>query len=131
MPRERFEQLWLAKLSEVIDNYKPDLIWFDSWLHDISMKRREEFSAYYLNRAKSWGKDVVITFKQDDLPKEVGLEDFERGRLNSLSDHSWLTDDTITDDRSWSYVKNVKLKTAKYLVNILADIVSGLQGRSQ
>ena len=124
MPRERFEQLWLAKLVEVIDAYQPDLIWFDSWLDRISEGRRAEFIAYYLNRAKQWDRDVVITFKQDDLPSDVGLEDFERGRLNELSEHCWLTDDTITADRSWCYVKDVPLKTTGYLVHVLADIVS-------
>jgi alpha-L-fucosidase len=124
MPRWRFEQLWLAKLVEVVDAYQPDLIWFDSWLDRIAEYRREQFLAYYLNRAKDWDKDVVITFKQEDLPKTVALEDFERGRLNALSEHCWLTDDTITADRSWCYVKDVPLKTTEYLVHVLADIVS-------
>lgn len=124
MPRWRFEQLWLAKLVEVIDTYKPDLIWFDSWLDRIAEHRREEFLAYYLNRAQQWGEDVVVTYKQQDLPMTIGLEDFERGRLNALSEHCWLTDDTITADRSWCYVKDVPLKTTEYLVHVLADIVS-------
>jgi len=124
MPRDRFEQMWLAKLVEVIDAYQPDLIWFDSWLDRVSEQKRAEFSAYYLNRAKEWERDVVITFKQDDLPTEVGLEDFERGRLNALSEHCWLTDDTITADRSWCYTKDVPVKTTAYLVHVLADIIS-------
>ena len=124
MPRWRFEQLWLAKLVEVIDAYQPDLIWFDSWLDRIAEHRREQFLAYYLNRAEEWDEDVVVTFKQDDLPLTICLEDFERGRLNALSEHNWLTDDTITADRSWCFVKGMKLKTSSYLVHVLADIVS-------
>ncbi len=69
------EQMWLGKLKEVIDNYQPDIIWFDSWLDRIPESKRQEFCAYYLNRAQEWGKDVVIVRKQDDMPLDVSIID--------------------------------------------------------
>jgi hypothetical protein len=36
----------------------------------IPEESRKEFLAYYLNRAKEWGKEVVVTYKQEDLPKK-------------------------------------------------------------
>ena len=61
-------------LKEVIDNYQPDLIWFDSWVNEIPDDVKMQFLAHYFNRAKEWDKDVVVTFKQQDLPRSVAVD---------------------------------------------------------
>jgi alpha-L-fucosidase len=121
--------MWNGKLEEVIDSYQPDLIWFDSWLDRIPEENRQRFAAYYVNAAEDWGKDVVITYKQDDLPQSVGVVDFEKGRLDELTDFAWLTDDTIsagpwTTTGSWSYTEELDIKGGKELLHTLIDIVS-------
>jgi len=123
MPREKFLQLWLGKLKEVIDNYQPDLMWFDSWLNEIPEKVQMEYLAYYFNKAREWDKDVVVTRKQRDLPLELSVEDFEKGRLDRLSDHAWLTDDTISRG-SWCYTKDLRIKPLREVLHVLIDIVS-------
>lgn len=30
LPDEAFNKEWLARLEELMDNYQPDLIWFDN-----------------------------------------------------------------------------------------------------
>ena len=96
MPREKFLAMWLGKLKEVIDNYQPDLMWFDSWLDQIPEKHQMEYLAYYFNKAREWDKSVVVTRKQRDLPLELSVEDFEKGRADRLTKNVWLTDDTIS-----------------------------------
>ena len=123
MPRDKFVEMWRGKLFEVIDNYRPDLIWFDSWLHEIPEKARREFCAYYLNRADEWGKDVVITRKQDDLPLEFTVLDLEKGRMNKLTENAWLTDDTISLG-SWCYTQDLRIKPLRQVLHVLIDIVS-------
>ena len=124
MPAGQWEdQIWLGKLKEVIDNYQPDLIWFDSWLDKIPENKRQEFCAYYLNQAAKWDKDVVITFKQEDIPKDVGVLDLEKGRMNELTDYTWLTDDTISKG-SWCYTKDLEIKPTSQVLHVLIDIVS-------
>jgi alpha-L-fucosidase len=129
MPWVEFLQMWNGKLEEVIDTYQPDLIWFDSWLDRIPEANRQEFAAYYLNAAKRWGKDVVITYKQQDLPQTLGVVDFEKGRLDKLTEFAWLTDDTIAagpwvSSGSWSYTDELDIKPARELVHTLIDVVS-------
>ena len=129
MPWPKFLQMWQALLAEVIDNYEPDLIWFDSWLDRIPEISRKEFLAEYLNAAKEWNKDVVVTYKQEDLPADVGVVDYEKGRLDDLTNYAWLTDDTIsagpwTTTGSWSYTEELDIKSAKVLLHTLIDIVS-------
>jgi alpha-L-fucosidase len=129
MPRDEWLEMWNGKLEEVIDHYQPDLIWFDSWLDRIPEENRQRFAAYYLNAAREWGKDVVVTFKQEDLPRSVGIVDFEKGRLDELTDFTWLTDDTISSGSwvttgSWSYTEELDIKSGTELLHTLIDIVS-------
>ena len=129
MPRKDWLNMWNVKLEEVIDQYQPDLIWFDSWLDRIPEENRQAFAAYYLNAADKWGKDVAITYKQEDMPRTVGIEDFEKGRLDELTEFAWLTDDTISSGSwastgSWSYTEELVIREGKELLHTLIDIVS-------
>jgi len=117
------EELWFAKLKEVIDLYSPDLIYFDSWLNYIPDSMRLKFCAYYLNHALEQGKEVVITRKQDDLPLECSVDDLEKSRKNHLTDKVWMTDETISHG-SWCYTENLTIKSAKEQLHVLIDIVS-------
>ncbi len=123
MSREQFLEMWLGKLKEVIDNYQPDLIWFDSWLNEIPDEVKMEYLAHYFNKARKTGQEVVVTFKQDDLPREVAVDDYEKGRANRLTEFTWLTDDTISRG-SWCYTKDLRIKPTREVVHVLIDIVS-------
>jgi len=124
LPSEEFLELWKAKIKEVIDKYKPDLIWFDFGLAGIREKYRREILAYYFNRAEEWGVDVGVTFKRPGLPPGVGVEDLELGRMERLTYHKWITDTDIAVGGAWSYIQNIKYKSAKTLVHNLVDNVS-------
>jgi len=121
--KQWLEEVWLGKLKEVIDNYQPDIMWFDSWLDEIPEAKRKEFAAYYLNEADKLGKEVVIIRKQDDLPLDVSLNDLEKSRMNKMGEQSWMTDETISYG-SWCYTDNLKIKPTKDLIHVLVDIVS-------
>jgi alpha-L-fucosidase len=124
IPEEQWlEEVWLGKLKEVIDNYQPDIIWFDSWLDQIPEEKRAEFAAYYLNEADKLNKEVVIIRKQDDLPLDFSLNDLEKSRMNKMSEQSWMTDETVSYG-SWCYTENLRIKPTKDLIHVLVDIVS-------
>jgi alpha-L-fucosidase len=123
MPAQKFYQTWKDKLVEVIDNYQPDLMYFDGWLNEIPDKYKMEYLAHYFNEAGKAGKEVVVTYKEQDLPRQVGIEDFEKGRADHLTDFVWLTDDTISTG-SWCYTRNLGIKKPAQIVRTLIDIVS-------
>ncbi len=123
MPRDKFLEMWLGKLKEVIDNYHPDLIWFDSWLHEIPEQEMTEFVAHYLNDARKQDKEVVITYKQKDMPQSVGVLDIEKGGLKDVTEFCWLSDDTISLG-SWCYTNKLRIKPTKVVLHSLIDIVS-------
>jgi alpha-L-fucosidase len=123
IPKEKFYQNWLGELKEVIDNYSPDLIYFDGKLNKIPDNYKKEFVAYYINHAIKSDRQVVITHKEGELPKSASLKDFEKGRMNKITKDYWLTDETVSVG-SWSYTNTLGLKKADEIIHVLADIVS-------
>lgn len=121
--KEKFSKDWFGQLKEVIDNYSPDLIYFDSQTQKIPESYRKQFAAYYFNDAVAKNKQVVFTHKEGEFPKSVSLEDFEKGRMNKITKDFWLTDETVSVG-SWSYTENLGLKTPAEIIHVLADVVS-------
>ena len=124
VPRADFLKMWEGKLFEVIDHYRPDLIWFDSWLDEIPDANQCAFLSYYFNRAHETGQEVVVTVKQQDITPEIAVEDFEKGRAGHLTEYTWLTDDTLSRG-SWCYTEeNFRIKRTPEVLHVLIDIVS-------
>jgi alpha-L-fucosidase len=127
-PNREILQLWKEKIIEVIDKYKPDLIWFDNDLKYIQEKYKREALAYYFNEATEWNKEVAVVFKRPSLPPGVGIEDFELGRMGDLTYHNWMTDTDIALPNRfhgrWSYSHGIEYKTTTTLIHELIDIVS-------
>ncbi|MDN5314339.1 MAG: alpha-L-fucosidase [Clostridiales bacterium] len=51
LPDDKFNQMWYAKVREVIDKYKPDAIYFDSRTNIIDENTRYGIAEYYYNQA--------------------------------------------------------------------------------
>ena len=124
MPEDEWnEKIWLGKLVEVIDSYQPDIIWFDSWMEQVPESYRQRFSAYYLNAAEEWGKEVAIIRKQKDLPLDFSINDHEKSREPRALPELWMTDDTLSTG-SWCYTKNLEIKPLHKVVHTLVDTVA-------
>ncbi len=66
-------------MIEVVDNYDPDVVWFDVGLELIQQRYKKNFLAYYFNRAAALGKEVIVTYKGHNLTPGVGIDDLELG----------------------------------------------------
>ena len=122
-PNSEFLKVWFTKLKEVIDNYRPDLIYFDFGLNRIPDKNKREFAAYYYNCAEEWGEEVEIIYKDHHLPPGIGLTDYERGRSDKLTYYRWMTDTTI-GTKSWGYVEDEEFKPLITLIHNLIDRIA-------
>jgi alpha-L-fucosidase len=120
--KEANEALWLAKHKEIIDTYRPDIIWQDFNLHLISQPVLLEFLAYYYNQAPGWGREVVATYK-DGLNPRCAVLDYERGGPPDIMEHYWLTDDAISSS-SWCYTEGIGYYSKKQVFHGFLDRVS-------
>jgi alpha-L-fucosidase len=94
---QRFLELWIEKNVELIDKYRPDILWFDNGIN-----RREydplklKVAAYYYNRARQWGKSVSISSKDDAFPAGSWLDYERQSRApRQTTDFPWQADDPI------------------------------------
>jgi len=123
-PSKEFLDKWLAKTQEVIDKYRPDMLWFDFALSYVQEHYKKEMLAYYYNKEQEWGTDVVLTYKFHHLVPGAGVVDLELGRFDTLTYHDWITDTTVDDGSGWGYVKDTGYKSVRTLVHYLIDNVS-------
>lgn len=116
-------QNWLKSTYELIDMYKPDLIWFDWTVGKYPFQPTfYKFMAYYYNNAKDWNKDVVVNTKVG-YGDNIQVFDIERGKSNKIRKYPWQTDTSI-GTKSWSYTPNEVNKTPDHIIDDFVDIVS-------
>ncbi len=122
-PSRSFVNIWKEKIYEVIDKYEPDLLWFDSRLFLLPEKDRAEMVNYYYDRAKERKQEVVLTYKNLDLPVDSAVIDLEQGRMDKKTEYPWLTDASYAW-YGWSWKADLVNKTPNDIVDELVDIVS-------
>ena len=115
-----WQKEWFSCIKEVIDLYKPDLLYSDSQLPFGEIGR--DMLAHYYNQdiTKNNGSlEAVYTCKEPSQGRFV--QDVERGVKDSISEYPWQTDTSIGD---WFYRTGQKYKTSDEVVQMLVDIVS-------
>lgn len=123
-PTQEFLEDWLLRTCELVDEYRPKVLYFDWWIqHSAARPYLKKLAAYYYNRAVEWGEQVVLNYKHDAFHFGCGTLDIERGQFASCQPFFWQTDTAIAKN-SWSYTENNDFKKAKDIICDLVDIVS-------
>ena len=123
-PSEEYLQDWLIRTCEIIDQYKPKIIYFDWWIQHSAFKPYiRKLAAYYYNRASEWGQGVVINYKHDAFLFGTAVPDVERGQFADVQPYYWQTDTAIALN-SWCYTENNEFRNPVDIVCDLVDIVS-------
>jgi len=115
---------WVARNAEIVQKYHPDLIFFDWWIGQPSVRPYvAEFAAYCYNESSKRGPVGIINSKLVDMQKTSAVLDIERGQLSSILPEAWQTDTSVSN-KSWGYIENDTFKTPEFIVQQLADVVS-------
>jgi len=123
-PTRAFLSFWRAKIDELVEGYRPDLIWFDFGINFVLEDYKKEMLAYYYNKEEEWGRDLAVTYKGHDLVPGTAIIDYELGRMDQLTYYDWITDTSVDDQGAWSYVEDAGFKKVSTLVHNLVDNVS-------
>lgn len=144
---------WYARISEAVDKYQPDMIWFDTGfgstvnaelkkevykgrlladqeinIGGVPENYQQQLISYYFNKGLEWNKDVEVIYKSHDIPVGIGMRDIENGNLIGLQYDAWMADIDMSLHYDWSpswfYNPKNPIKSANTLVDMLVDITS-------
>ncbi len=119
-PSREFLEDWLCRCCEIVDKYRPKIIYFDWWIMHVAVKPYlKKFAAYYYNTVA----DGVINYKLDAFPFGTAVLDIERGQFAEAKPFIWQTDTAVATN-SWCYTEDNHYKHAYAIVRDLVDIVS-------
>ena len=144
---------WFSRISEAIDKYQPDMIWFDTGfggtvgaelkgkadrgrllpgetypLGGTPERYQQKLISYYFNKGLEWCKDVEFIYKSHDVPVGIGMRDIENGNLIGLQYDPWMADINMQHHyqwwATWFYNPVNKVKYANTLIDMLIDMTS-------
>ncbi|MCG8390420.1 MAG: alpha-L-fucosidase [Cytophagales bacterium] len=125
---KEFLDTWWNRVTDLVDNYQPDILWFDFFMdqHEF-VPYHPRLAAYYYNKGLEWDKEVVLQNKNfgnfESFPTGTNVLDLERGKMSDINRYPWQTDTSIGKN-SWCYVEGWDSKTPNTIVDDLVDIVS-------
>jgi alpha-L-fucosidase len=114
---------WVGKVKEVVDQYQPDQIWFDSGLGRISNEYRRRMAAYYYSRQAASDKEGILSYQSEELPDGVGIINMESIRIERPAPFLWQTEQSIAQNTG-CYTDSIRLRTAGEIIRELVDVVS-------
>ncbi|WP_139958596.1 alpha-L-fucosidase [Flavicella sediminum] len=144
---------WYDRITEAIDTYEPDMIWFDvgfggtvltdlkkyahkgrllpgkpNDLNTVPEGYQQKLLSYYFNKAVDANKAVEVIYKTHDIPTGIGMRDIEDGNLIGLQYDPWMSDVNMQRHfewkTTWFYNPVNKVKSAGTLVDMLIDMTS-------
>lgn len=123
-----FVEEWYNRTVEMIDNYKPDFLWFDfgTKYDEFANNQTRKLTAHYYNRAEEWGKTVSMASKFGFGNDKSKVHDLEQSAYGYIHYPLWMSDCTM--NKGWFYngMKAVDdtNATGQYWLHQLIDIVS-------
>ena len=105
---------WVARSAEIVQKYQPEIIFFDWWIGQPSVRPYlAKFAAYYYNESQKRGPVGIITYKLVDMEENSGVLDIERGQLSEIRPSYWQTDTSVSN-KSWGYIEHDTFKTSLF-----------------
>lgn len=133
-PNKKFRDYWLDVMKELIDLYKPDLLYSDGALpfgeYNVSSDKDGNFIngldavAYLYNASIEAHGEMRAVYTQKDRRPEiyrVGVLDIEKSQLPGINPEPWQTDTCIGN---WFYDATQEFKTPGHIIEMLIDIIS-------
>ena len=122
-----FVDKWFLRCQDLLDKYKPDLLYFDNYGMPLGQAGIDITAHFYNSNIARHGKLEALAFSKNIPQEQLGCcaYDIERGRAKGILETPWQTDTCIGD---WHYKREIfdkhTYKTPRLIVQQLIDIVS-------
>ncbi len=112
----KWQQQWYAEIKELVDTYKPDLLYSDG---GVAFGANNEVGLSMIAHLYNTQPKAVYNCKQKSGGRWV--EDLERGIMPRIEPNPWQTDTSIGD---WFYNRHWKYQPVSWVIDMLVDNVS-------
>jgi alpha-L-fucosidase len=123
---ESWKETWYLRNKDLIDKYRPDLLYFDGGIPYINLGLK--LIAHYYNANKAWhggGLEAVLNLKKTKVSgayrEGMCVQDLERSKLEGIKAEPWQTDTSIG---TWFCRREGTFETPKAIIQMFVDIVS-------
>jgi alpha-L-fucosidase len=127
-PSDYFKWSWFARVKDLVDQYRPDLVYTDGGVFgQIGLN----LMAHYYNANSSWHNgelEGVYTIKNHkpatrfgDYEEGAATRDIERGLLGDIQPEPFQTDTCLGQ---WQYFEGFQYKKPLDVIHMLIDVVS-------
>jgi len=122
-----FIRQWYLRCKDLIDSYRPDMVYFDNF--DLPLGQAGlDITAHYYNSSIAWHGSLQAVVNCKALPENrraAVVEDVERGFRADIVPHPWQTDTCLGD---WHYNRDrftdKSYMGAAAVVHRLCDVVA-------
>ncbi|MHC4475278.1 MAG: alpha-L-fucosidase [Planctomycetota bacterium] len=127
-PSEAWKQTWYDRIKDLVDQHRPDLLYFDGGVPfgEVGLK----MVAYYYNQNIQWHNgslEAVMNLKNwpdgshGEYRDGACVQDLERGLLSDIRQLPWQNDTSIGD---WFWTDPPEYRSVDSIIDMLVDIVS-------
>ena len=121
-PSPWWKQEWLRRVTDLIDQQRPDLVYTDGGaFDDVGLAAIAHFYNQNPEGVYTLKNHTASTRLIGDYEEGAATQDVERGVLPAINPQPFQTDTCIG---GWFYNENIEYKTAKTVVHMFVDIVS-------
>ncbi len=115
-----WQREWYDRIVELIDMYKPDLLYTDGEI-PFNNEVGRSMIAHYYNRDLEHNKKSTVVYNCKEESNGRFVHDLERGIVDGIREYPWQTDTSIGN---WFYKSTQGYISATELTQMLIDIVS-------
>lgn len=123
-----FVRSWYLRCRELIDRYRPDMVYFDNFTLPLGQAGLD-ITAHFYNQSLRWHdgrNEAVVTAKGTPAERRPGIvDDVERGTHADIQPYPFQTDTCLGD---WHYDRELYerggYKTARKVIHTLCDVVA-------
>jgi alpha-L-fucosidase len=114
---------YYKRIKDLVDNYEPDLLYCDGDIFFEEYGLALVANHYNVSAKRHGGRcEAVYTSKlPSDCETGTCVQDWERGVAGGIPANPWQTDTCVGE---WHYNKEAIYKTAKWVIDMLVDVVS-------